>query len=37
MPNHLQLAQNWKVTRHLRRRGPRTISHVETFWRPNGG
>lgn len=34
MPNHLQLARIWHVTRHWRRRGPRTITQIETFWRP---
>ncbi|MFD6139440.1 hypothetical protein [Promicromonospora sp. NPDC060271] len=34
MPDHLRLARIWKVTRHWRRRGPRTISRIETFWGP---
>ena len=34
MPDHLQLARIWNVTRHWRRRGPRTISQIETFWWP---
>jgi hypothetical protein len=34
MPNHLRLARIWNVTRHWRRRGPRTISQIETFWWP---
>ncbi|MFI2363053.1 hypothetical protein [Promicromonospora sp. NPDC019610] len=34
MPNHLQFARIWNVTRHWRRRGPRTISQIETFWWP---
>jgi hypothetical protein len=35
MPDHLQLARIWNVTRHWRRRGPRTISQIETFWWPD--
>lgn len=31
MPDHLRLARIWHVTRHWRRRGPRTISRIETF------
>jgi hypothetical protein len=34
MPDHLRLARIWNVTRHWRRRGPRTISQIETFWWP---
>lgn len=34
IPNHLRLARIWHVTRHWHRRGPRTISQIETFWRP---
>ncbi|MDR7381711.1 hypothetical protein [Promicromonospora iranensis] len=34
IPNHLHQARIWNVTRHWRRRGPRTISQIETFWWP---